>query len=291
MKKVINSPFRWTGSKKKLLNEMVSSFDKGKTVYIEPFLGSGVVMLNVINNQLYSNYFVNDVNQNIIDFYLNIKNNLDTLAKEIECIVNKYNNAEFKEKFYYETRMKFNESDESTEKKSAMFWFLMKAGYNGVYRVNSHNKFNVPFGKKEKIVFSYEQFAYISGLIQGVHFYCLSYEDFLFEVLHDIENKDCFIYCDPPYLPETPSTLHHVLYTKEKFLHRDFIEKLYDFQRIKKVSIMISMSDSAYANLLYGAGFKSLPLAEIVRTVNPKKIIKSKEIAYLNYDIELDSDK
>lgn len=270
---------------------MVSSFDKKKTVYVEPFLGSGVVMLNVINNQLYSNYFVNDVNQNIIDFYLNIKNNLEVLSREIECIANKYNATEFKEKFYYEIRMKFNECDESTEKKSAMFWFLMKTGFNGVYRVNSHNKFNVPFGRKEKIVFSYEQFAYISDLIQNVYFYCLSYEDFLLEVFQSVESEECFIYCDPPYLPETPSTVHHVLYTKEKFLHRDFIKRLYDYQSDKDISIMISMSDSAYANLLYGAGFKSLPLAEIVRTVNPKKIIKSKEIAYLNYDIELDEGK
>lgn len=289
MKKVISSPFRWTGSKKKLLNEMINSFDKTSKIYIEPFLGSGVVMLNVINNQLYSEYFVNDINENIINFYLNIKNNLDILSKEIVCIVNDYNVSESKEKFYYDIRKKFNEDIISMEKKSAMFWFLMKAGYNGVYRVNSHNKFNVPFGKKEKISFSYEQFAYISNLIQKVHFYCLSYEDFLYEVSIKINHKKCFVYCDPPYLPETPSTIHHVLYTKDKFLHGDFIKTIYEFQIEMNVSVMISMSDSTYANLLYGSGFKAIPLAEIIRTVNPKKTITSKEIAYLNYSVALDN--
>ena len=37
--KVINSPIRWAGSKKKILNEMLNFFDKTSKIYIEPFLG------------------------------------------------------------------------------------------------------------------------------------------------------------------------------------------------------------------------------------------------------------
>lgn len=69
---VLSSPIRWAGSKKRVLNEMLESFKKDKENYIEPFLGSGVVMINVLNNiniLHYKNIYVNDINSNIIHFY------------------------------------------------------------------------------------------------------------------------------------------------------------------------------------------------------------------------------
>ena len=66
--KVISSPIRWAGSKISLLNELLSTFEKRKQNYIEPFLGSGSVLINVLNNnnQLgYENFYVNDSNENI----------------------------------------------------------------------------------------------------------------------------------------------------------------------------------------------------------------------------------
>ena len=71
--KVINAPIRWAGSKKKLLNEMLHAFEADKDVYIEPFLGSGIVLLNVLENQMYRKYYVNDINNNLILFYNTLK--------------------------------------------------------------------------------------------------------------------------------------------------------------------------------------------------------------------------
>ena len=73
---VLSSPIRWAGSKKRILNEMLESFKKDKENYIEPFLGSGVVMINVLNNidtLHYKNIYVNDINSNIIHFYKFLK--------------------------------------------------------------------------------------------------------------------------------------------------------------------------------------------------------------------------
>ena len=89
--KVINAPIRWAGSKKKLLNEMLHAFEADKDVYIEPFLGSGIVLLNVLENQMYRKYYVNDINDNLILFYNTLKNDSDRLIKRIEVLCREYN--------------------------------------------------------------------------------------------------------------------------------------------------------------------------------------------------------
>ena len=77
--KVYGSPLRWAGSKKKLLNEMLVMFDQDKKIYVEPFLGSGIVLINTLIYNLYDEYYVNDVNENIVNFFLDLKSNFDKL--------------------------------------------------------------------------------------------------------------------------------------------------------------------------------------------------------------------
>ncbi|EAF4393011.1 DNA adenine methylase, partial [Listeria monocytogenes] len=64
---------------KKLLNEMLLTFDKEKSVYVEPFLGSGTVLLNVLYQNMYKKYYVNDINSNLIDFYQILKTEKEKL--------------------------------------------------------------------------------------------------------------------------------------------------------------------------------------------------------------------
>lgn len=286
---VISSPLRWTGSKKKLLNEMLEAFDEHKSIYVEPFLGSGIVMLNVIKSKKYTQYYVNDINDNVIDFYNELKSNSKRLVKSIKDLVNLYNNKNSiidKELFYYTIRTQFNEDDLPKLKKASFFWFLMKTGFNGVYRVNSKNKFNVPFGKKEQIVFDSLYFFELSKLIKDVNFLCMPYKEFMDNIKARVNLDDCFIYCDPPYLPETSATINHTLYTKDKFKHDIFIKYLSELMFDSCCSIMVSMSESDYGKLLYGSVFPTAyPLSEIVRTVNPKRTLRSKELAYTNYEL------
>ena len=84
--KVLNSPIRWAGSKKKILNEMLNAFKPVKDNYIECFLGSGVVLINVLKNNdklKYKNFYVNDINSNIINFYKLLQKKPEYLIKEI----------------------------------------------------------------------------------------------------------------------------------------------------------------------------------------------------------------
>lgn len=287
-KEVINSPIRWAGSKKKILNEMLTFFDKKSEIYIEPFLGSGVVLINLINNIEVFNFkkiIVNDINSNIINFYVLLRDDLNFVEKNIIRLSEKYNaldNIKEKELLYYETREKYNKLDDKNKEKTMLFYFLMKTGYNGVYRENKKGMFNVPFGKKEKISCDISNLKYISCKLKDVIFYNCEYETF-FETLNKKQLlNDAFVYFDPPYIPEEKAVIKkQELYTNEVFNHEEFVKNIKKYD-IKKC--LISMSESKQADLIYKE-FKKYTVNDIVRTINPRKLIKSTEILYSNYTI------
>lgn len=280
---VLSSPIRWAGSKKRILNEMLESFKKDKENYIEPFLGSGVVMINVLNNLdtlHYKNVYVNDINSNIIHFYKFLKSKPKVLIQSLLELSENYNckSQDEQEKMYYEIREKFNNTEDNRE---IYFYFLMKVGFNGVYRENKLGKFNVPFGRKEKFIVNEDNLLTISKLIKNVKFYNLSYEKFLDMLSKKGILNNSFIYCDPPYIPDDELVSQkQELYTSGKFNHYDFVEKLKTFN---DSNIMISMSESTKAKKIYCTYFVCKNLADIIRTINPQKLFKSKEILLINY--------
>lgn len=289
-KEVISSPIRWAGSKKKLLNEMFEKmFVKNKKNYVECFLGSGVVLLNVLNNKeelKYENFYVNDINSNIINFYKMLQCEPHYFLNNIKPLAQQYNSLQMAQKsdlFYY-IRKRFNDSIDIKEK-SIYFYFLMKTGFNGVYRENSKGKFNVPFGKKEKIFIDDEYFIDISKMIKKVKFYNLPFEQFLEKMSKKNVLEDSFVYCDPPYLPDDMLVYQkQMLYTMDSFNHELFFEIV---NKLNIKNIMISMSESMIADHIYKHfPFKKINIMEIIRVINPKKLFSSKEIAYINYDIE-----
>lgn len=286
-KEVINSPIRWAGSKKKILNEMLTFFDTESEYYIEPFLGSGVVLINLMNNIeefSFKNIIVNDINTNIINFYQLLKDNCKYLESNINKIIKEYNNLlniEKKEIFYYDIRKKYNET-KNKNKKSIYFYFLMKAGYNGVYRENKRGNFNVPFGKKEKLNFDITNIRNLSNKLANVEFYNYDYIEFLEKMKKRKILEYAFVYCDPPYIPEEKIiNKKQELYTNKSFEHTEFIE----YVKNNKVNkILISMSESKKADSIYGV-LNKYKINEIVRTINPKKTIRSTEVVYANYKI------
>ena len=287
---VIAAPVRWAGSKKKLLNEMLHAFKNDKTVYIEPFLGSGVVLLNVLENKMYEKYYVNDINSNLILFYSTLKNNSEQLIKRINALCREYNRIEEDEqkwKYYYKKRDSFNKNQIHNVTRSALFWFLMKAGYNGVYRVNAKGEFNVPCGKRDKLICDEEKLKKIAQKIQTAEFFCMDYKEFIEMVLKKEEKKSMFMYCDPPYIPETESSMKHILYTQNIFKHEDFVKFIDKICKERDVSIMISMAETEQATQVYKSSrLDKVNIEEIIRKVNPKKQMRSKEVAFVNYKID-----
>ena len=290
--KVLNSPIRWAGSKKKILNEMLNAFKPNKENYIECFLGSAVVLINVLKNNdklNYKNFYVNDINSNIINFYKLLQKKPDYLIRHISDLAKVYNsyNGSEKEKYYYDLREQFNE-EKDQDNKSILFYFLMKTGFNGVYRENKNGKFNVPFGRKEKIIVNEEYLEELSKLIKPVKFYNLDYKSFLDKMKKDEIVENSFMYFDPPYLPDDLLVSQkQELYTNDTFDHRGFVDKIID---LKGKYMMISMSDSKQADDIYGKFIKN-NMKEILRTINPIKLFSSTEIAFTNYKIELNTEE
>ena len=119
-------------------------------------------MLNNIELFKFKRFIVNDINSNIINFYILLKDEYNYLKRylcQIENTYNSFSNMQEKEEYYYQIREKFNNTDNKI--RTVYFLFLMKAGFNGVYRENSKGKFNVPFGKKEYIRIDYDNLKHI----------------------------------------------------------------------------------------------------------------------------------
>ena len=286
LNKIINPPIRWAGSKLTILKELLFFFEPGSTNYIEPFLGSGSVLINVLNNSevlQYDDFFVNDSNLNIVNFYRQLQNHPENLICKVEELVNEYNSLdtiEEKEELYYNSRQKFNDS---IEDRDAIFMFLMKTDFNGVYRVNNRGVFNVPFGRKMRIQPVRDNLESVSRLIKNVHFYSEDYIDFLIDMKKSGVTANSLIYCDPPYIPDDISVCKtQTLYSKDRFNHLQFFEEINSIANHSS-KVIISMSESTKADEIYCQDpFTKKEIKEIQRIVNPARKMISKEIIYTN---------
>jgi len=195
MDTVFVPPIKCQGIKTKLVPFIRQNLAwNGEGIWVEPFIGSGVVGFNIRPNQA----LFADSNPHIINFYQAINENIITSSS-----VRKYleHEDQYLRKqgtdYYYQVRERFNAKQDPLD-----FLFLNRAGFNGMIRFNQKGKFNVPFNHKpnrfakayiSKIV---NQVQYVHDLCQ-LHNYTFICQDFR-QTLHQVDAND-FVYCDPPY--------------------------------------------------------------------------------------------
>ncbi len=224
--KVFVPPIKIQGIKTKLVpfikQNIVMDDD---SVWIEPFMGSGVVGFNVEPNKA----IFADTNPHIINFYNQIKSGIITphIAKSfLECEGKQLEKGD--SEYYYTVRNRFNLEHDPLD-----FLFLNRSCFNGMIRFNKNYMFNVPYGHKPyrfdksyvtKIV---NQIAHIERLIHrhSWTFLCQSFEKTI-----TMAKETDFIYCDPPYIgrnvdyydrwdDQLERALHDLLYkSKAKFM-------------------------------------------------------------------------
>jgi DNA adenine methylase len=260
---MISAPFRWAGSKAKVTSELYNHF-KENNVYVEAFLGSGVVLFRLLELKRYKRYIVNDINVSVIEFYKAVKNDVNKVIHELEAIKKDYLASADKEAYYYQTRKEFNQN----KRDYVRFWLLMKCGFNGLYRENSKGQYNVPFGKKDKITLDVEQLHIISKLIQDVEFYALDYQEF-YKMLK--LESDTMSYNDPPYCSSQQ-------YTASKFNNNNLADFLID----KGFDVAISDIDTLESNSTYKSFNKRL-IKEVKRVINIRNVESKQEVIYTNY--------
>lgn len=194
--RVLVPPIKIQGIKTKLVNLIRKKTSETQfSVWIEPFMGSGVVGFNVAGPKA----IFSDINPHIIAFYNAIKE-----GKITKTIVREFLNDEgeklrqYDEEHYYAIRKRFNETHAPLD-----FLFLNRCDFNGMIRFNKKGEFNVPYGHKpERFAQAYitkicNQIDNVSCLIKNNDwsFVCQSFENSIAAC-----DNECFIYCDPPYI-------------------------------------------------------------------------------------------
>lgn len=164
---IITTPLTWVGNKSKVCNSIFATLPNSIVNYYEPFLGSGSVLLHVLQQQsegkitIKSNIFASDFNKDLINFFIVLQQTPTSLCSiftnSFVSLYNNLENDEAKKKFYYDVRSDFNLNlGVFNLEQSARFLFLNKTSFGGLFRVNSKGFFNVPFGHRKKPKFPKE---------------------------------------------------------------------------------------------------------------------------------------
>lgn len=224
---MIAKPFiKWVGGKSQLLEEISEKYPLKIEKYCEPFVGGGAVLFDVLSKFQPKEVLINDINKELINTYYQIKNNCESLIfqlSEIQSIYKNHTTEENKE-FFYEKRnryniIKVNENEQENLEKAALFIFLNKTCFNGLYRVNSKGLFNVPYNNaKSPLLCDEENLRNCSALLQNVVMKVGDYK----ECKSFIDNKT-FVYIDPPYRPLT-QTAAFTSYSENGFTDKEQIE-------------------------------------------------------------------
>jgi DNA adenine methylase len=189
---IFPKPFiKWAGGKTKLIPHIIPLIDQDKFNYYEPFLGGGALFFHLIKTKRIKRAYLNDINVDLINAYAVIKSSVDDLLLEFKDL--KYKNN--KEK-YLEIRS-LNTSSLDDVQKAARFIYLNRTCFNGLYRVNKQNQFNVPFGKYSKeFSINEEHLRSISQSLKNATLSSIDFRKFLKKV-----RGSSVVYFDPPYLP------------------------------------------------------------------------------------------
>lgn len=282
MKSKNAKPFvKWAGGKSQLLEEVRKTLPKDLCLkenftYIEPFVGGGAVLFWML--QEYPNMkriVINDINAELICTYRVIRDNVKELIaylEQLQCIYCGLDSEERKH-FFLDKRSLYNSRSVSDIKMAALFIFLNRTCFNGLYRVNSKGEFNVPHGKyANPKICDRANLEAVSSLLQGVEIMCGD-----FAQTEIMAGENVFYYLDPPYKPIT-STSSFTAYSKEGFNDAEQI-RLRDFcSRIAErgAQFIVSNSDpieengqSFFEQIYYSFSIKRVPATRLINA-NPK---------------------
>lgn len=175
---------KWAGGKSKSLSLLQHYiYDKGISInesrligsFIEPFVGSGVVFMN-INADF---YIINDINEDLVNIYEVLKTDGKAFIEYLETFFSDSLNTEEK---YYEFRDVFNSLDKidtNKFKRAALFIYLNRHCFNGLCRYNKSGGFNVPYGKYKQIYFPKESLKKAVDNLKNVIIFNRSFDDII----------------------------------------------------------------------------------------------------------------
>lgn len=249
-------PFiKWVGGKGQLLPEISKLYpvELGKSInkYAEIFIGGGAVLFDILSKYKLDEVYISDKNLELINTYKTIRDDVDILIKSLKEMEEQYVplNDEDRKVYYYEKRTEYNSLkinvEENNIRKAALFIFLNKTCFNGLYRVNKKGEYNVPMGAyKNPKICDEENLKNVSLALKNVKIIYADYRE-----SKDFIDDNTFVYIDPPYRPLN-ITSSFTSYTENDFSDKEQIElaQYIDSLSEKGAKIVISNSDPKNSN-------------------------------------------
>lgn len=271
-------PFtKWTGGKRKLLPILTELLPDDFNRYYEPFIGGGALLFKLLPHDA----VINDFNEELINSYLQIRDNPNELIDLL---------AEHRDKNSKDYYLNIRSADRDGRiesmtdvERAARILYMLRVDFNGLYRVNSKNQFNVPYGRyKNPKILDKDLIYEVSGYLNANNIKILQ-GDFANAVADAIDGD--LVYFDPPYIPLS-ETSSFTSYTHEGFSYEDQVRlrnTVRDLTR-RGVNVILSNSSSPLVEDLYQEF--NLHYVDASRTNGAKSTSRGtiKEIIVTNYE-------
>lgn len=292
-KKNVTKPFlKWAGGKGQLIKQIRTyyPFSKSVTKYVEPFVGGGAVLFDVLNNFDLEEIYLNDINEDLINTYSCVRDHLEDLLVLLKQYQVEYSqlNDEERKKYYLSKRTLYNDKvSVSKLEQAGLLIFLNKTCFNGLYRVNRNGAFNVPIGRyKNPLICNEENLRLVSKKLQKTKIFCMDYKKTITFI-----DKNSFVYIDPPYRPLS-ETASFTSYVNNEFNDKDQKELAGYLNEINRKGAKFLLSNSDPKNINEEDNFFDELYAqyrinriEAVRMINCKSEARGKisELLISNY--------
>ena len=260
------APFvKWAGGKRQLLSQIKERMPKKYNYYYEPFVGGGAVTFELLP----ANALINDINKALINAYRQICNVPEAFLEAVNKLDSEMlekRTEDLGKEYYYFLREHYNDKLMKAEydvELAALFVFINKHCFNGLYRVNGKGLFNVPYNNSRRVSVDEKAIMGISEYLQGV-----TIMDGDFEIACKDAKKGDFVFIDSPYAPLNPTSFES--YTKEGFdiESHQRLAKLFDELTAKGCYCMLTNHNTELINELYGNKGYIIDVVSVKRMIN-----------------------
>ena len=289
-------PFlKWAGGKTRLIKDielvLPKEFIKQDFTYVEPFVGSGAILFWILNNfPNLKKAIINDINSDLTNVYKVISSKPLRLINILELFQKEFYSFEFdvekRKEYYIMKRQLFNSRSTDKITQAALFIFLNRTCFNGLYRVNKKNEFNVPLGSYVKpLICDKENIIAVSKVLEKVEILTGDYQ----KTLDNFEGKALF-YLDPPYKPLNKTSFfntyaNNIFNDDEQVRLKDFCVKLDDQNQywiLSNSDVKLKDSEDDFFDELYKDFVISRVEARRYINSNSKKRGNLKELLIVN---------
>jgi DNA adenine methylase len=237
---------KWVGGKTKLLPELQARMPKSYKRYFEPFLGGASLFLALAPSEA----VLGDMNGALIETYTMVAWHVEDVINKLDVMKTRY--LETPKDYYYQIREWWNDGvyEDDACGRAAAFIFLNKTCFNGLWRVNKSDQFNVPMGDYKNPTIYDADAMRAAGKVFGAKKVSLRIAPY--DLTTASATAEDFVYFDPPYDPHS-KTSNFTSYTKDTFGKREQELLANHARELRKrgTKVMLSNNDTPYIRELY----------------------------------------